>query len=106
MNKESKYLVSPMRHWGKMFVYNILFFLSFLTLGLATPWVICARYRYITNNTQLSGKRLKFNGKGGQLFGSYIKWWLLSLITLGFYYTFYFPQRLINWYTSHTEIVE
>ncbi len=39
---------------------------------------------------------------GVQLFGSYIKWWLLTLVTFGIYGIFFLPVRMLQWFTKHT----
>ncbi len=51
----------------------------------------------------MNGRRLYFDGKAGQLFGHYIKWWLLSIVTLTVYIWF-IPNRLRNWKAKHTHI--
>jgi len=53
----------------------------------------------------INGKRLKFDGKAIQLFGSWIKWFLLTIITLGIY-RFWLPIKLRQWKTKHTSFVE
>ena len=44
-----------------------------------------------------------FDGNGGQLFGNYIKWFLLSIITLGIY-SFWLTIKMQQWVTKHTHI--
>lgn len=46
-----------------------------------------------------------FDGKAIQLFGSWIKWFLLTIITLGIY-RFWLPIKLRQWKTKHTSFVE
>lgn len=36
-------------------------------------------------HTVIDGQRLYFDGTGAQLFGNWIKWFLLTIITLGIY---------------------
>lgn len=48
-------------------------------------------------------KRLTFKGKGGDLFAVLIVNWLLTMITLGFYYPWAKARRL-GWYYEHTEL--
>ncbi|MDR0914291.1 MAG: DUF898 domain-containing protein, partial [Oscillospiraceae bacterium] len=52
-------------------------------------------------HTTIDGKRLRFDGKAIQLFGSWIKWLLLCLITLGIY-SFWLGIALQKWKTKHT----
>ncbi|MBQ1712899.1 MAG: DUF898 family protein, partial [Treponema sp.] len=47
------------------------------------------------------GKRLKFDGTAAQLFGNWIKWFLLIIVTLGIY-GFWIPIKLKKWKTKHT----
>lgn len=78
------------------------FLLTLITLGFATPWAICMRYRWRTNHTYVQGHRLRFTGTGGGLFGNWIKWWLLCVITLGIY-SFWVVPRLTKWIVEHQE---
>lgn len=56
--------------------------ISVLTFGIATPWAMCIKYKWQINNTVIEGRRLKFIGTGSSLFMNYIKWWILTIITL------------------------
>ena len=59
--------------------------ISVFTLGIGVPWAICYKEKWYTEHTIVDGKRLVFDGNGAQLFGNYIKWFLLSIITCGIY---------------------
>lgn len=72
-----------------------------VTFGIAYPWTMCARYRWRIAGQVISGQQLKFDGRADQLFGQWIKWWALSIITIGIY-GFWVPIKLIKWQTSHT----
>ena len=56
-----------------------------LTLGIATPWAVCMMQNWKTKHTVVDGQRLYFDGIGAQLFGNWIKWFLLTIITFGIY---------------------
>ena len=71
------------------------------TLGLGLPWAVCLKQRWIAKHTIIDGKRLTFDGTGGQLFGNYIKWFLLTLITFGIY-GFWLTIKMQQWITKHT----
>lgn len=71
------------------------------SLGFATPYVICRGYRWQLEHQVIDGQRLVFDGKAGQLFGTWIKWVLLSVITLGIY-ALWLPIKKQKWLTSHT----
>jgi len=53
------------------------------TLGICYPWACCMIYNWETKHTVINGRRLKFTGTAMQLFGNWIKWLLLTVITLG-----------------------
>lgn len=72
---------------------SLFLFIITLTLGLA--WVICYRKRWHIHHTIVQGRRLKFTGKGIQLFGNIIKWVFLTLITIGIY-GFWLPSKSKN----------
>jgi len=71
------------------------------TCGIATPWAICYMWKFIIDHVIIDGKRLSFDGNGGQLFGNWIKWFLLTIITCGIY-GFWVIPRLYAWIASHT----
>lgn len=73
------------------------------TLGLGTPWAICLRERWYVKHTEIDGHKLTFDGTGGQLFGNYIKWFLLTIVTLGIY-SFWLSIKMKQWVTKHTHI--
>ena len=81
--------------------YCILIALSMFTLYLALPWVLASFYKWTANNTVIEGKRLDFDGTGAQLFGHYIKWLLLTIITLGIY-SFWLWNKMMQWKIKHT----
>lgn len=64
-------------------VHFLAFLLFFLSLTIATPWLIAMVARWDTNNTVIQGHRLKFTGKGIQLFGKYLLWLILTPLTIG-----------------------
>lgn len=76
-------------------------FVTLITLGIAYPWTMAARYGWKIRHTIINGQRLEFDGTGIQLFGQWIKWWLLMLITLGIY-GLWVPIKLEKWRVSHT----
>lgn len=87
---------------GLIGVNIIVFIVTFITLGIAYPWMICLKQSWITSHTVINGKRLHFNGTGIGLFGNYIKWLLLTFITLGIY-GFWLSIKIKQWEVKHTE---
>lgn len=49
----------------------------------------------------IDGHRLYFDGTAMQLFGNWIKWLILTVITLGIY-SFWLNIKLEQWITKHT----
>ncbi len=75
-----------------------------ITLGFGAPWAICMKEKWVAEHTIIDGKRLTFDGTGGQLFGNYIKWFLLTLITFGIY-GFWLSIKMKKWIVKHTHTV-
>lgn len=76
------------------------FLVTAITLGIATPWAKCMLYSWEYKHTVLNGKRLKFEGTGGDLFVQYIKWIFFTIITLGIY-LIVLPVRKTRWVVSN-----
>ncbi len=71
-----------------------------ISCGIATPWAICYMMKFVIGHTIINGRRLKFDGNGGQLFGNWIKWFLLTVVTCGIY-SFWVTPRLYKWVATH-----
>ena len=54
-----------------------------------------------TKHTVVDGQRLYFDGTGAQLFGNWIKWFLLTIITFGIY-GFWLQIKMKQWIVEHT----
>jgi uncharacterized membrane protein YjgN (DUF898 family) len=76
-----------------------------ITLCLATPFVTCVVIRWICNNTTIGGKHYAFKGTASGLFGRWIVWFLLSIITLGIY-GFWAIRNQIRWVIENIEMVD
>ena len=50
----------------------------------------------------INGRRLRFTAGGFSLIGLWIKWWLLTLLTLGIYFFWVIPS-LNKWVVEHTD---
>ena len=74
--------------------------ITIITVGIARPWAKCMIYSWQFKHTVYNGKRLKFEGTGGDLFVQYFKWILLSIITLGIY-LFFIPVSKTKWVISN-----
>lgn len=74
------------------------------TLGIATPWAVCLKESWIAKHTIIDGRQLVFDGTGGQLFGNYIKWFLLTIITFGIY-SIWVSIKMKQWVVKHTHLI-
>lgn len=82
--------------------YSILAFLiTLFSLTLAKPWADKLIIEYKISHTVYNGKRLKFEGRGSELFVERFKWILLSIITLGIY-SFWISIKMKQWVVSNT----
>lgn len=90
--------------WG-LIGNNLLFNLIVIfSLGIALPWAYTKRYRWYIEHTTYDGNNLKFDGKGGQLFKLYVKWYFLGIFTLGIWFLI-LPIKIYQWKTKHTSFV-
>jgi uncharacterized membrane protein YjgN (DUF898 family) len=58
-------------------------------------------YRWKVEHTVVEGQRLRFEGTAVSLFGQWVKWFILSIITLGIY-SFWVKIKLEQWKTKNT----
>ena len=77
------------------------FLMVFLTFGLAFPWAYTMSLRYDTNNVFFQGKKMIFKGTGLGLIGNWIKWWIFTVLTLGIYALWVYPE-LQKWRWRNT----
>lgn len=88
---------------GYLGVNLVTSFFSLITLGLAFPWLWCYKQRWIYEHTCINGYRLHFDGRGIQLFGKWLLWVLLTIITLTVF-AFWIPIQLKKWEVKHVFI--
>jgi len=90
----------------ELFIINLVgAFICLVTIGLASPWVICYKIGWDRRHTVYNGRRLAFNGTGIQLFGKWIVWFLLTIVTCGLY-GFVMGLKLEQWILSHTTFAD
>ena len=90
----------------ELFIINLVgAFICLVTIGLASPWVICYKIGWDRRHTVYNGRRLAFNGTGIQLFGKWIIWFLLTIVTCGLY-SFVMGLKLEQWILSHTTFAD
>lgn len=88
--------------FANFFIGFLTFIVSVLTLFLAYPAMVCWKMRWKCKHTYVNGKRLAFDGTAMQLFGKFILWIFLSIITIGIYLIVAMPLNLNRWKTKHT----
>ena len=74
-----------------------------ITCGIATPWAVCYMMKFIVGHAIIDGKRMTFTGTGGDLFGQWIKWFLLTIITCGIY-GLGLGIKMKQWVAKHTHL--
>ena len=79
--------------------------ISMFSFGIAFPWAICMIFRWRIDHTIINGKRLKFNGTGGSLFITWLKWMFFIIITLGIY-SLWIVISLEKWKVKNTTFAE
>ena len=72
-----------------------------ITLGICYPLAVNWLYSWEAKHTVIEGRRLKFTGSAGGLFGTWIICILLSIVTLGIY-AFYVPIKIKRWREANT----
>jgi uncharacterized membrane protein YjgN (DUF898 family) len=75
---------------------------TIFTLGICYPFALVLTQRWKAKHTFIDGQQLVFTGSAVGLFGHWIKWFLLSVITIGIY-LFWVGPRLQRWVTVNTE---
>lgn len=85
---------------GQIGIKILSFIIILFSAGLLAPVAICITYKWEAKHTVIDGRRLKFEGTAMGLFGNWIKWWLLTMITLGIY-GFWTNIKVNQWKTKH-----
>ncbi|MBO5416195.1 MAG: DUF898 family protein [Clostridia bacterium] len=78
---------------------------TIFSLGIAFPWLVCFRQKYIASRTTINGRKQRFDGNGLQLLGKYILWVLLAIVTLGVG-AFFLKANMHKWIVSHTHFAD
>ena len=75
--------------------------LVLLGLFFAIAWAVTVYLRWEIRHTSVNGKRLNFKGGAWSLFGNMIKWFFLTIITVGIY-GLWLPIKTKKWVVSKT----
>lgn len=90
---------------GAWSFFWVRFWATFVTVGsagLLAPWGVSVYQRWRCQHTIIDGVRLRYTGSGWSLFGHYIKWWLLCVVTAGIY-SFWLVPRMTRWVVAHQQ---
>lgn len=70
------------------------------SFGICYPFALVLRERWKAEHTLIEGRRLSFHGTGLGLFGNWLKWGFLTIITLGVY-AFWVVPKVTKWKVEH-----
>lgn len=87
--------------FGRFLVKWLVTLGNLFSLGLAGPWLICFRQKYMCSHTYINGNRQRFDGRGNDLCKKYYPWYFLSIVTLGVY-SIIMNLKIHAWITEHT----
>ena len=76
--------------------------ITIFTLGICYPFALVLLERWRCKHTYIDGQRLVFSGTGMGLFGLWIKWFLLIVVTAGIY-SFWVAPRIQQWKVENTD---
>ncbi len=89
---------------ANFFIKLLTGFVNLITLGLTYPLMLCKYMDWETRHTWINGRQLIFTGKAANLYGKYLLWYFLSVITIGIYYIVKMRLNLVEWQTKNTHI--
>lgn len=72
------------------------------TLGICYPFALVLKERWRAKHTFIDGQQLVFTGSATGLFGHWIKWFFLCVITIGIY-GFWVGPRIQQWLAVNTD---
>lgn len=76
--------------------------ITICTAGICYPFALVLLERWRCKHTYIDGQRLVFSGTGMGLFGLWVKWFLLIVITAGIY-SFWVAPRIQKWKVENTD---
>ncbi len=76
--------------------------ITICTFGICYPFALVLRERWRAKHSSIDGYPLVFTGSATALFGNWIKWFLLIVVTFGIY-LFWVGPRIAEWKWEHTD---
>lgn len=76
------------------------FLITVLSFGFCYPFALVLRERWRAKHSYIDGHQLVFTGTGWGLFGNWVKWFLLCIVTIGIY-SFWVGPRIQQWRWEH-----
>ena len=76
--------------------------ITVFSLGICYPFALVLRQRWRAKHSYIDGKQLIFTGSAIGLFGNWIKWFVLIVITFGIYLLWVGP-RIQKWIWENTD---
>lgn len=95
---ESKFIGNGLELWGWSLLGTLV---TICTCGICLPIAVNWIYRYKTEHMLVSGRKLVWHGTAAGLFGNWIKWLLLTIVTCGIY-GLWVEKRLLQWKARNT----
>jgi uncharacterized membrane protein YjgN (DUF898 family) len=103
---------APMVRDGRQFAFDggaatyfgtslLALLITVVTLGICYPFALVLRERWTAKHSFIDGNRLRFTGSAWGLFGNWIKWFALCIITVGIY-SFWVGPRIARWKWENT----
>ena len=80
-------------------------FLTIITFGIYSAWLMVALQREIAKNSRLGSVEFTFAGDGGTLFGKFILGQILTILSLGIY-SFWYIADLRNYFYNNTRVIQ
>jgi len=80
-------------YWGTALLGAVI---TIFTLGICYPFAVVLLQRWRSKHTYIDGRQLRFTGSAIGLFGRWILWLLLIVVTIGIY-SFWVIPRLTKW---------
>ena len=80
-------------YWGTAILGLLI---TVFTLGICYPFALVLKQRWRCKHTYIDVQQLVFTGSAWGLFGNWIKWMLLTIITIGIY-SFRVAPRIQKW---------